>query len=59
VRRATLFVTAIGVAMLLASGVALAATFVGTDGDDTFVGTDGPDDIRGLAGNDTLSGGAA
>ena len=56
VRRLTVLVTAIGVALLLASGVALAATFDGTDGNDTFVGTDGPDDIRGRAGNDTLSG---
>ena len=56
VRRITLLATAIGVAMLLASGVALAATFDGTDGPDTFVGTDGPDDIRGRAGNDNLSG---
>jgi hypothetical protein len=39
VRRATLLVTAIGVVMLLASGVALAATFDGTPGPDTFVGT--------------------
>jgi len=39
VRRATLLVTAIGVVMLLVSGVALAATFDGTPGPDTFVGT--------------------
>ena len=44
-RRATLLVTAIGVVMLLASGVALAATFDGTPGPDTFVGTPGSDDI--------------
>jgi Ca2+-binding RTX toxin-like protein len=56
VRRVTLLITAMGVAMLLASGVALAVTFDGTDRDDMFVGTDGPDDIRGRAGNDNLSG---
>jgi hypothetical protein len=39
VRRATLWVTAIGVAILLASGVALVATFDGTPRPDTFVGS--------------------
>jgi hypothetical protein len=55
VRRVTLLVAAIGGALLLASGVALAATFDGTPAADTFVGTQGPDDIRGRGGDDTLS----
>ena len=58
-KRVTLLVAAVGVAMLLASGVALAATFDGTPGPDTFVGTDRPDDIRGRGGDDTLSGAGA
>jgi hypothetical protein len=52
-------VTAIGVALLLVSGVALAATFDGTAASDTFVGTPDPDDIRGRGGDDTLSGAGA
>ena len=38
-RRLTLLVTAIGVVLLLAGGVALAATFDGTAAADTFTGT--------------------
>ncbi|HVL06836.1 MAG TPA: calcium-binding protein [Acidimicrobiales bacterium] len=34
----------------------LAATIVGTEGDDTLVGTDGPDVIVGLGGNDRIAG---
>jgi hypothetical protein len=50
-RRVTLLVTAIGVAMLLASGVDLAATFDGTPGPDTFVGTDS---VSAGAGDDVI-----
>jgi Ca2+-binding RTX toxin-like protein len=56
VKRVSLLITVVGVAMLMASGVALAATFDGTPGPDIFVGTDRPDDIRGRGGDDTLSG---
>src|SRR5918998_4360532 len=56
VRRVTLLVTAIGVAVLLASGIALAATLEGNDGPNTLVGTNGPDDIRGRGGDDNISG---
>ena len=55
-KRVTLLVTVVGVAILLASGVALAATFDGTPDPDIFVGTPGPDDIRGRGSDDTLSG---
>ncbi|MBA3636391.1 MAG: hypothetical protein M3Q62_00535 [Actinomycetota bacterium] len=41
-KRVTLLVTVVGVAILLASGVALAATFDGTLGPDIFVGTPVP-----------------
>lgn len=40
--------------MLLACGVALAATLEGNDGSNTLVGTDGPDDIRRRGGDDTV-----
>ena len=44
VRRLTLLITAVGVVLLLVSGVALAATFDGTPAADTFVGTPGQAD---------------
>jgi Ca2+-binding RTX toxin-like protein len=40
----------------VASGVALAAVIVGTDGPDTINGTSEPDDISAKAGNDTVRG---
>ena len=46
VRKATLCITAIEVAMLLANRIALIATFDGTPRPDTFVGSLGTDDIR-------------
>jgi Ca2+-binding RTX toxin-like protein len=54
VRRVILLVTAMGVAMLLASGVALAATIEGTPGDDTLDGTDNTDYIYGRGGDDLI-----
>jgi Ca2+-binding RTX toxin-like protein len=41
-------------ALLLASGVALAVTRVGTPRDDTLRGTDGPDQIDGRTGDDDI-----
>lgn len=55
-RRILLVLTAIGVAVLLASGLAIAATILGTDGPDTLTGTSGDDTIEGFGGNDTISG---
>ncbi len=45
-----------GAALLLASGIALAATFVGTNGPDTIIGTDSADTIAGLGGDDFING---
>lgn len=42
-RRVVLFLAAMGVALLIASGLAVAATLNGTSGDDNIVGTE---DIR-------------
>jgi Ca2+-binding RTX toxin-like protein len=42
------------VALLLASGVALAVTKVGTNGPDTLRGTNGDDNLLGRGGNDKL-----
>ena len=53
-RRLTLLFTAMGVAMLLASGVALAATIEGTPQDDTLFGTSNTDTIYGRGGDDLI-----
>ena len=66
-RRVGLLFAAMALALVLASGVALAVTKVGTDGPDTLRGTNGDDNLVGkggndillaLAGDDTLLGGA-
>ena len=66
-RRAILLVAMMAVSLLLASGVALAVTKIGTDGPDTLRGTNKVDNLLGrgsndklyaLAGNDNLLGGA-
>jgi Ca2+-binding RTX toxin-like protein len=44
------------VLLALAGGVALAASFTGTDGDDVIFGTNDSDDISGLKGHDRLHG---
>lgn len=44
------------VALLLGSGIALAATITGTSGSDALEGTGGSDRISGRGGADTLSG---
>lgn len=55
-RRIVLSLAAVGVAILIASGVALAAVINGTNGPDTLTGTDEADTIRGDDGADTISG---
>jgi Ca2+-binding RTX toxin-like protein len=53
-RRVTLMLTAMALALLLASGVALAVTKIGTNGPDTLRGTNGNDNLLGRGGNDRL-----
>jgi Ca2+-binding RTX toxin-like protein len=55
-KRVVLLVAAIAIAVVLASGVAWAATIVGTNGDDTRTGTENRDFMYGLNGDDTLVG---
>lgn len=56
VSRTVLLLAAMGVALLLGTGVALAAAVSGTQGNDTLRGTPQDDQIYGLNGNDTLYG---
>jgi Ca2+-binding RTX toxin-like protein len=65
-RRTILLMATMALTLLVASGVALAVTRIGTDGPDTLRGTKGNDNLIGkggndkllaLAGNDTLLGG--
>ena len=58
-RRIILLLTAIGVATLLASGVALAATIEGTSADNRLIGTPTTDYIYGRAGDDLIKARAA
>jgi Ca2+-binding RTX toxin-like protein len=53
-RRLFLLSTAMAVALVLASGVALAVTRIGTEGPDTLRGANGDDQLVGKGGNDTL-----
>jgi Ca2+-binding RTX toxin-like protein len=53
-RRVVLVLAAMALAMLLASGVALAVNKIGTDGPDTLRGTNGNDNLLGKGGNDIL-----
>ncbi len=55
-RRLVLTFAAIGVGILLATGVALAANIQGTSGNDTLTGTSSADNIYGYGGDDTMSG---
>ncbi len=55
-RRLMWVVVVMGMAILLASGVALAANIRGTDGADTINGNAGADSLDGMAGDDTISG---
>jgi Ca2+-binding RTX toxin-like protein len=68
VRRTLLLLTTIGVGVLLASGVALAANLItcqegilceGTTGDDEMIGTSSNDNIYAKEGNDILHGGGS
>jgi hypothetical protein len=54
VRRAILMVATMALTLLVASGVALAITRIGTDGPDTLRGTNGSDNLVGKGGNDVL-----
>lgn len=53
-RRLVLTLAVVGVAIVLAGGVALAATINGTEGNDTLSGTSGTDYIYGKGGDDTI-----
>jgi Ca2+-binding RTX toxin-like protein len=53
-RRLVLLLTAMALALLLASGVALAVNKIGTDGPDTLRGTNGNDNLLGRGDNDIL-----
>jgi Ca2+-binding RTX toxin-like protein len=53
-RRTLLSLTTMLVALLLASGVALAVNKIGTNGPDTLRGTNGNDNLIGKGGNDRL-----
>ncbi len=53
-RRVILLLTLMAVTLVVASGVALAVTKIGTDGPDTLTGTNGNDNLLGKGGNDIL-----
>ena len=54
-RKSVLLLTSMALAVLLASGVALAANIKGTEGDDpALTGTESRDTINPFAGNDTV-----
>jgi Ca2+-binding RTX toxin-like protein len=53
-RRIILLFMAMAMTLVVASGVALAANKIGTDGRDTLWGTNGADNLFGLGGNDKL-----
>ena len=55
-RRVVLVLAAMALAMLLASGVALAVNKIGTNGPDRLRGTNGEDNLLGKGGNDILIG---
>ena len=53
-RRTIPLLTTMALTLLVASGVALAVTKIGTDGPDTLRGTNGDDNLIGKGGNDDL-----
>lgn len=56
VRRLMLLMAVMGATVLLVSGVALAATIIGTEGPDLLSGTGAKDLIKGLGGGDKING---
>jgi Ca2+-binding RTX toxin-like protein len=55
-RRTVLLLTVMAACLVLASGVALAVTKIGTNGHDVLKGTDGDDNLLGLGGQDDIFG---
>jgi Ca2+-binding RTX toxin-like protein len=55
-RRGILLLTVMAATLIVASGVALAITKIGTNGPDTLRGTNGDDNLLGKGGNDKLFG---
>ena len=55
-RRVVLLLTVMAATLVVASGVALAVTKIGTDGPNTLRGTNGADNLIGKGGNDDLFG---
>jgi Ca2+-binding RTX toxin-like protein len=53
-RRTILLLVTMALTLLVASGVALAVTKIGTEGPDTLMGTNGNDNLVGRGGNDRL-----
>src|SRR5688572_13090039 len=53
-RRTIVLLASVALTLLVASGVALAVTKIGTDGPDTLRGTNGDDNLLGKGGNDDL-----
>ena len=53
-RRVILLLTVMATTLVLASGVALALTKIGTNGPDTLRGTNGDDNLLGKGANDRL-----
>jgi Ca2+-binding RTX toxin-like protein len=53
-RRTIVLLASMALTLLVASGVALAVTKIGTDGPDTLRGTNGDDNLTGKGGNDDL-----
>jgi Ca2+-binding RTX toxin-like protein len=53
-RRTIVLLTTMALTLLVASGVALAVTKIGTNGPDTLRGTNGADNLLGKGGNDVL-----
>jgi hypothetical protein len=56
-RRTILLLATMALTLLVASGVALAVTKIGTNAPDTLRGTNGDDNLLGKGGNDKLFGG--
>lgn len=55
-RRTILLMATIALTLLVASGMALAVTKIGTEGPDTLRGTNGADNLLGQGGNDRIFG---